>query len=177
MTAAPPIILPFKGVLPTIDADAWIAPGAVVIGDAHIGAQSSIWFGCVVRADVFSIRIGKRTNIQDGTVVHVTGGRFATVIGDDVLIGHQAMIHGCTLEDGAFVGMGATVMDGCVVAGGGMVAAGALLTPGKKVARGEVWGGNPARAIRGVTDAEIEQFKWATAHYAALAAEYKQALT
>lgn len=168
-----PILVPFKGKLPVIDPTAWIAPGAVIIGDVVIGAKSSVWFGCVLRGDVHAIRVGDRSNIQDGTVVHVTGGKFGVTIGDDVLIGHNCTIHGCTLDSGAFIGMGATVMDGCVVEGGAMVAAGALVTPGKQVRRGEVWGGSPAKLIRAVSAEEVTRFKWATDHYADLAQTYK----
>src|SRR6478735_1984408 len=118
---------PLQGIQPTVHETAFIAPGTHVIGDVHIGAGASLWFNCVARGDVNSIRIGARTNIQDGTIVHVTGGRFGTTIGSDVLIGHQCLIHGCRLEDESFIGMGATVMDGCVVERGAMLGAGSLL--------------------------------------------------
>ena len=127
----PGTILPFQGVYPTIAGDAFVADTAAVIGNVSIGAGSGIWFNCVLRGDVHTIRIGARSNIQDGTVIHVSRGTHATTIGDHVTVGHMCLIHGCTLEDRAFVGMNATVMDGCVVEGGGMVAAGALLTPCK----------------------------------------------
>lgn len=169
------LILPWRGVAPTIDADAWVAPTATVIGDVHLGAEASLWFGTVVRGDVHHIRIGRRTNIQDGSVVHVTTARFPTQIGDDVLVGHMAMIHGCTIESGAFIGMKACVMDGVVVESGAMVAAGALVTPGKRVKSGELWGGSPAKALRMLTDAEREHIANAPVRYARLAAEYKAA--
>ncbi len=105
---------------PSIDPSAWIAPTAAVIGDVRIGAGSGVWFHCVLRGDANFIQIGKRTNIQDGTIVHVDPGEFAAVIGDDVTIGHACIIHGCRLEDTAFVGMGATVMNGCVIESGGV---------------------------------------------------------
>src|SRR5580704_1425665 len=104
------IILPWKGKAPKIAPDAFIAPNATIIGDVVIGAQASIWFGCVLRGDVNSIRVGARSNIQDGTVVHVESEGCATFIGDDVLIGHLAMIHGATLENGSFIGMKATLL-------------------------------------------------------------------
>ncbi len=117
---------PYRGIRPTLHASVFIAPGTHVIGDVHIAEGASLWFNCVARGDVNSIRIGARTNIQDGTIVHVSGGRFGTSIGSDVLIGHQCLIHGCQLEDESFVGMGATVMDGCVVERRAMLGAGSL---------------------------------------------------
>jgi len=165
------ILLPWRGIAPRIDEAAWLAPTATVIGDVEVGAGSSIWFGAILRGDVNVIRIGRGTNIQDGSVIHVTRARFGTIIGNDVLVGHMAMIHGCTIEDGAFIGMKACVMDGAVVAGGGMVAAGALVTPGKRV--GPLWAGTPARFVREVTDAERRNMVEAPPRYAGLAAEYR----
>lgn len=168
-----PIILPYKGVSPTIHPDAWIAPGAVIIGDVHIGKDTSIWFGCVVRGDVHSIRIGERTNIQDGSVVHVTDGRAATTIGSDITIGHSALLHGCTLEDGSFIGMHATVMDHAVVQSGAMLAAGALLTPGKIVPTGELWAGNPAKHFRAMKQEEGDYIPWSAQHYIDISNNYR----
>ena len=120
----------FEGHLPRVAADAFIAPTAAVIGQVEIGAQSGVWFHCVLRGDTNFIRIGQRSNIQDGTIIHVNAGAQPTIIGDDVTVGHGCIIHACTLEDRTFVGMGATVLDGAVIEAGGMLAAGALLTPG-----------------------------------------------
>ena len=167
------IILPYKGMMPTIHPEAFIAPGAVVIGDVHVGKDANIWFGCVVRGDVNYIRIGERTNIQDGTIVHVTRKTAPTVIGADVTIGHQAVIHGCTLENESFVGMGACVIDGAVVETHGFVAAGAMLAPNKRVASGAMWAGNPARFFRELTDKEHAYFLESAAHYVDLAREYR----
>ena len=172
------LILPFGNLVPKIAGDAFIAANATVIGDVEIGALSGIWFGCVVRGDGNSIRIGERTNIQDGTVIHVNaerdGGRGAvgwrTTIGSDITVGHMALLHACTLEDGAFVGMKACVMDGCVVEGQGMVAAGALLTPGKRVRKGELWAGSPAKLMRQMSAAEFEYLTYSARHYVELAA-------
>ena len=100
-----PIILPYKGIMPTIAPDAFIAPGAVVIGDVHIGSKTNVWFGCVIRGDVNIIRIGERTNIQDGTVVHVTRKTGPTIIGSGITIGHSVLLHACTLEDDSLMGM------------------------------------------------------------------------
>jgi len=169
------LIIPFDGHVPQIAADAFIAPTATIIGDVEIGTASSVWYGCTVRGDVNHIRIGHSSNIQDHTVIHVDRRKFPAIIGDHVLVGHMCIIHGCTLEDGSFVGMNATVMDGCVVESGGMVAAGALLTPGKRVGRGELWGGRPAKFMRNLTDEQIAGFREATDHYARLAARHKAA--
>ena len=176
------LVVPFGNLVPKIAGDAFIAANATVIGDVEIGALSGIWFGCVVRGDGNSIRIGERTNIQDGTVIHVNaecdGGRGAvgwrTTIGSDITVGHMALLHACTLEDGAFVGMKAVVMDGCVVEGQGMVAAGALLTPGKRVRKGELWAGSPARLMRQMSAAEFEYLTYSARHYVELAAAYRR---
>lgn len=167
-----PLIKKFKGITPKIDESAFIAESAVLIGDVEIGEKSSIWYGCVLRGDVEKIRIGARSNIQDGTIVHVTSDKFGTYVGDDVLVGHNAIIHGCTLEDGAFVGMGAIVLDGAVVESGAMVAAGALVTPGKRVKSGELWGGNPAKKMRDLTPEQIAGLKHGSDHYVEVASQY-----
>ncbi len=167
-----PIILPYKGKLPKIAPDAFIAPGAVIIGDVEIGSKAGVWFGCVIRGDVNHIRIGERTNIQDGTVVHVTRVTSPTIIGSGVTIGHSVLLHGCTIEDGSFIGMHSTVMDDAVVSVGGMVAAGALVTPRKTVPKGEIWGGNPAKLLREMTQAEKDFIPVSADNYVRLAAEY-----
>jgi carbonic anhydrase/acetyltransferase-like protein (isoleucine patch superfamily) len=162
----------FEGKSPKIAPDAWIAPSAAVIGDVTIGAQSGIWFQCVLRGDTNFIRIGARANIQDGTIIHVNAGREATIIGDDVTVGHSALIHACTLEKRAFVGMHATVLDGAVIEEGGMLAAGALLTPGKRIGRNELWAGSPAKLWRIMDAEERAQFDWTATHYVELAQRY-----
>lgn len=165
-------ILPFKGTVPTLGQGVFVAPGATVIGDTVIGADTSVWFNCVIRGDVHEIRIGERTNIQDGTIVHVTGGKLGTYIGSDITIGHGAILHACTLEDACFIGMGAVVLDGVVVEKGAMVAAGAVVTPGKRVKAGELWAGNPARMLRRLSDEEIAFFPVSAAKYVELAHQY-----
>jgi carbonic anhydrase/acetyltransferase-like protein (isoleucine patch superfamily) len=169
----------FAGITPAIDPDAFVAPGARVIGDVTIGAGSSVWYNAVLRGDVASIRVGARSNIQDGSVVHVSGGtaggRWHTEIGDDVLIGHLAIIHGCVIESGGFVGLGAIVMDGCVVAG--MLAAGAMLTPGKRIGRGELWAGRPAKLLRILGEDEMARNRAGCAGYVELARRHRQALS
>lgn len=164
---------PFGSEWPQIADDVFIAAGARVIGRVTIGAGSSIWFNCVLRGDVGRITVGKRTNIQDGSIVHVTGGRFDTEIGDDVLIGHGCIIHGCRIESRAFIGMGSVVLDGAVVEGDAMLAAGALLTPGKIVKSGELWAGRPAKFLRQLTAGEIAGNRAGAAGYARLAQAYR----
>jgi carbonic anhydrase/acetyltransferase-like protein (isoleucine patch superfamily) len=166
-------IHPFGSERPQLADDVFIAPGAQVIGKVTIGTGSSVWFNCVLRGDVGRITVGERTNLQDGTIVHVTGGRFDTHIGDDVLIGHGCIIHGCRLENHTFVGMGAIVLDGAVVEADAMLAAGALLTPGKVVKSGELWAGRPAKFLRSLTAAEIAGNRAGAAGYARLAQVYR----
>jgi len=141
---------------PVIAESAWIAPNATVIADCHIGERSSVWYGCILRGDVHSIRVGTDTNIQDATVIHVTGGKFATTIGDRVTIGHRVLVHGATLHDDCFIGMGATLLDGVVVEPLGFVAAGALIPPGMVVKSGWLAMGSPAKLVREITPAEHE---------------------
>lgn len=145
-----------------------------MIGDVWVGEGASLWFGCVVRGDVCHVRIGARTNVQDGTIIHVTHTGIPTLIGQEVMIGHRCVIHACTVESRAFIGMGATLMDESVVESGAMVAAGALLTPGKRAKSGELWGGVPARRLREVTAAEQEEWVHQVEHYVGLATTYRE---
>ena len=164
-------IVPFGGKAPRIHSSAFIAPGCRIIGDVEIGADASIWYNCVIRGDSNFIRVGARSNIQDGTVVHCDSPKpkrpdgFPTIIGEDVLIGHMAMIHGCTLEDRAFVGLGAIVMDGARVESDAMLAAGAMLTTGKVIASRQMWMGRPAVYARDLTDAALEDMRAGAAGY------------
>jgi carbonic anhydrase/acetyltransferase-like protein (isoleucine patch superfamily) len=166
------VLLPFEGKTPRIDPSAWVAPTAVVLGDVEIGAQSSVWFHCVLRGDTNVIRIGARTNIQDGSILHVNRDTFACILGDDVTVGHGAIVHACTVEDGGFVGMGATVLDGAVIEAGGVLAAGALLPPGKRIGRNELWTGTPARFKRVIDAEEQARFAATATHYVDLAARH-----
>ena len=160
--------------VPRIHPSAFIAPGCRIIGDVEIGEDASIWYNCVIRADVNHIRIGARSNVQDGTVIHCDSpgdgierpiDGWPTIIGNDVLIGHMAMVHGCTLEDRAFVGLGAIVMDGCVVEGDAMLAAGALLSPGKVVPARQLWAGRPAKYMRDIPDDAVMRLRGGVERY------------
>ncbi|MDP6688991.1 MAG: gamma carbonic anhydrase family protein [Alphaproteobacteria bacterium] len=148
-------IMTYEGVTPDIDPTAFVAAGAHVIGTVSIGAQSSVWYNCVVRGDEEPIHIGARTNIQDGSTVHTSKGIADTWIGDNVLIGHMCLLHGCRLEDRAFVGMGSIVLDHAVIEGQAMLAAGAVLTPGKRIPSGQLWGGSPAKFMRDLRPEEL----------------------
>lgn len=180
MSYAPsPIILSYRGefypegVSPRIDPAAFVAPGAAVIGDVEIGADAGVWFSCAVRGDVNKIRIGERTNVQDGTVIHVTRYTGPTIIGANVTIGHAVLLHACTIEDEAFIGMRATLMDGVVVEKGAWVAAGALVTPNKRIPAGELWVGSPAKFFRKMTPHEQAFISQSAQNYVDLANEYK----
>lgn len=167
------MIRAYKNIVPVIAPDAFIAEGVVVIGDVHIGSESNIWFGCVIRGDVNSIRIGSRTNVQDGTVIHVTRETGPTFIGSNITIGHSVLLHACTLEDDCFIGMHSTVMDGAVVESGAWVGAGALVTPGKRIPKGQIWAGNPARFLRNITPEEMKFMAGNSTHYVELSRDYK----
>ena len=175
-------MLSFGGRTPLIDPTAFVAPGAQLIGDIEIGPEASIWYNCVLRGDVNRIRIGARTNIQDGSVLHVDSPRpghpdgHPTIIGEDVLIGHLAMVHGCILRDRAFVGLGAIVMDGCEIESDAMLAAGAMLTPGKRIPGGQLWAGRPAKYVRDLSDADLQGMRAGVAHYVELARAHAEAL-
>ena len=170
----------FEGVKPSVAEDAWIDPAALLIGDVVIGAQSSVWPQCVLRGDVHRIRIGARTNIQDATVVHVahdgefTPGGFPTEVGDDVTVGHRAIIHACSIGDRVLIGMGAIVMDGAVVAPDVMIAAGALVPPGRELESGWLYVGSPAKPARELTDDERRMLVYSARHYVANARRHAQ---
>ena len=165
-----------NGVAPRLGVGAWVAPTATVIGDVVLGPDASVWFGCVVRGDTAPIRVGARTNVQDGSVLHVTGNALPCTLGDDVTVGHMALVHACTLEDHAFVGMGAQVLDGAVIEEGGMLAAGGLLTPGKRIGRRELWSGRPARKVRDMGEEERARWDETARHYVELAALFRAGL-
>jgi len=162
----------FGGHRPRIGREVFLAETCVVIGDVVIGDQSSIWYGTVVRGDMYPIRIGARTNLQDGTIVHITGDQFATTIGDDCTIGHAAIIHGCAIEDHCLIGMGSTILDGARIGRGSLVGAGALVTPGTVIPPDSLVLGAPARAVRPIKPSEREQIEYGGAHYVELARRY-----
>jgi carbonic anhydrase/acetyltransferase-like protein (isoleucine patch superfamily) len=166
------------GFHPTIAADVYIDPDSVVIGDVEIGAGSSVWPMTVIRGDIHHIRIGERTSVQDGSVLHVTHAGpynpdgFPLIIGDDVTIGHKAMLHGCTIGNRILVGMSAVIMDGAVVNDEVIIAAGTLVPPGKVLESGYLYLGNPVRQARSLTDKESKFFRYTSKRYVDLAADY-----
>jgi len=168
-------LLPYREHRPRLAPDAFAAPGAVLIGDVEVGSEASIWFGCVVRGDVCHVRIGARTNFQDGSIIHVSRAGLATQIGVEATIGHGCIVHACTLEDRAFVGMGSVVLDGARIESEGMLGAGSLLPPGKRIGARELWLGRPARLVRRLSDDELEANAERNRHYVELAREYRAA--
>jgi carbonic anhydrase/acetyltransferase-like protein (isoleucine patch superfamily) len=167
-------ILPFEGKEPQIDATAFIASGARIIGDVTIGQQASVWYNCVLRGDIHRIVVGARSNVQDGSIFHVEGPRpdtdgCPTMVGEECVIGHMAVLHGATLEDRAFVGMGAVAMDDSRIGAGAMLAAGALLGPGKHIPPREIWVGRPARFLRLADEAQVDKIRFQTERYCRLA--------
>lgn len=169
-------LLPYRGILPRIAPDAFLAPGVCVIGDVAVGSESSLWFGVVARGDVAPIRIGARTSVQDATVVHTSSAPIPTIVGDDVTVGHACILHACTVEDRAFVGMGSIVMDGAVIESGAMLGAGSLLPAGGRVPAGELWLGRPARFRRRIDPAEAAEWLAGCRRYVGLAAAYRAAI-
>jgi carbonic anhydrase/acetyltransferase-like protein (isoleucine patch superfamily) len=162
-------------IAPTIDEGAWAAPSADLIGDVRLGPRASVWFGAVIRADNTPILIGAESNVQDGAVGHSDPGAPLT-IGARVTVGHQAILHGCTIGDQALIGMGARVLNGAVIGPNSLVGAGALVTEGKSFEAGMLIVGAPARAIRALTEAEIAALALSAAHYAEKAGHYAQKL-
>ncbi|MBB3230861.1 gamma carbonic anhydrase family protein [Halomonas stenophila] len=171
-------IRPWKGVTPQLGERVYIDPAGVVLGDVVLGDDSSVWPMAVVRGDMHRIRIGARVSVQDGSVLHITHASdfnpdgFPLTIGDDVTIGHKAILHGATLGSRILVGMGAIVMDGAVVEDEVIIAAGAVVTPGKHLAGGHVYAGNPAKALRPIKDKERAFFPYTAGNYVKLKDEY-----
>lgn len=169
-------IYPYRGALPTLGERVFLAPGAFLTGRVEVGDDVSFWFNTTARGDVNTIRIGARTNIQDGTVLHVTHEKFPLVIGEGVVIGHGAVVHGCTLEDGALIGIGATILDGAVVEAGAQVGAGAVVAPGKRVKSGQLVMGVPARPVRDLLPDERANIRETAERYVRLKEEYRAVL-
>ena len=142
------LIRPVNGKHPAIDESCWIAENATIVGDVIMGPNCSVWFQAVIRGDVHSIKMGEKVNVQDGAVVHCTYQKHPTNIGNNVSIGHKAIVHGCTIHDNVLIGMGAIVMDDCVIESNCIIGAGAVVTQGTRVESGSVYVGNPARKIK-----------------------------
>lgn len=172
ITAHGGTLTPFQQIWPTVPDSAFVFHGAQLVGSVTLGEGASIWHNCVLRGDVNHIVIGDRTNIQDSTMIHVSTRTYPTTIGDDVLVAHKAMLHGCRLENNSFVGMCGIVMDNAVIEPDGMLAAGGMLTPGKIIKRGELWAGSPAKFVRFVKDSELEKNRSMAEHYRRLAVQH-----
>lgn len=169
---------PYLDAMPRLGQRVYVDPAAIIIGAVELGDDASVWPLCVVRGDVHHIRIGARSNIQDGAIIHVTHdgpytpGGFPTLVGDDVTVGHGAILHACTIEDFVLIGMGARVLDGVTVKKYGFVGAGAVVPPGKTIGEAELWLGNPARLVRRLDDRQIEQLHYSAQHYVRLKDRY-----
>jgi carbonic anhydrase/acetyltransferase-like protein (isoleucine patch superfamily) len=179
MTDAPDaraLLLQYDGHVPRVAHDAFIAPSAQLIGNIQIGSEASIWYGCILRGDVNQIRVGDRSNLQDGVIVHGSPGTSPASIGSDVLVGHGALIHGCDLRDGCFIGMRAVILNNAVVETGALVAAGALVAEDTVVPRGEIWGGMPARKIGMLKPTMAEKMRESVQHYVELGRKHAAAI-
>lgn len=172
---------PYLGRLPTLGQRVYVDPAAIVIGDVVLGDDVSIWPGTIIRGDVNFIRIGARSNVQDGTIIHVSHhspynqAGYPTLVGEDVTVGHGVILHACTIGDRCLIGMGARLLDGATVQTHGFVGAGAVVGPGKTIGEGELWLGNPARLARTLSDKEIESLLYSAQHYVRLKDQYRNA--
>ncbi len=166
-------ILPYRGILPRLDASVFVAEGARIVGDVEIGLDSSVWFNAVIRGDVHRVRIGQRTNVQDNAVLHVTHERFPLTIGNEVTIGHAAVLHGCTIEDRCLIGMGVIVLDGASVGAESMVAAGSLVLEGFTVPPGMLVAGVPAGVKRPLTADERRSLVESALNYVEYVSSYR----
>lgn len=169
-------VYPYLDKAPNLGEGVFIAPSAVVIGDVTLGDNVNIWYNATLRGDVERIQIGARTNIQDNAVGHVTTDKHALIIGEDVTVGHGAILHGCTIHNKALIGMGAKVLDGAIIEDEAFVAAGALISPGKIVKSGWLWAGVPAKPIRQITSEERAYLGWSSTHYVELSVKHAQSL-
>ena len=163
----------FKGTSPLVDASAYVDESAQVIGDVQIGAESSVWMNVVIRGDVNHIRIGKRTNIQDLTMVHVMRETHPTIIGDEVTVGHSAVVHGTTIEDRVLIGMGAVLLNGVHIESDCVIAAGTLLTEGTRIPARSLVMGRPGKVTRQLTDIEIAEIRWYSDNYVSYRLDYR----
>ncbi|MBK9155115.1 MAG: gamma carbonic anhydrase family protein [Chloracidobacterium sp.] len=171
------MLIPFNGKHPSVDPSAFIADDAVLIGDVVIGEGASIWFGSLVRGDVNYIRIGDRTNIQDGTMIHVSSKTHPTVLENDITVGHRVTLHGCYVETGCLIGIGAILLDGVRIGRNSLIAAGSLLTPGTVIPPRSMVMGSPAKVKRELTDEEVAGIEKNVAGYVELAAAYRSRLS
>jgi carbonic anhydrase/acetyltransferase-like protein (isoleucine patch superfamily) len=167
------MIVPYHGRVPRIDPSAYVQDSAQVIGDVEIGAHSSVWFNVVIRGDVHQVRIGARTNIQDNSTIHVTGGQWATIVGDDVTVGHGVILHGCRVADRCLIGIGAIVLDGVEIEADCLIAAGSLVAPGTRIPAGHLAKGSPAKVARPLRPDELTHLKQSAANYVEHAASYR----
>ncbi|HEX9927835.1 MAG TPA: gamma carbonic anhydrase family protein [Pyrinomonadaceae bacterium] len=167
------LIKSFRGVEPRIHETAFVAENAVIIGDVEIGEQSSVWYGSILRADVNSIRIGARTNIQDASVIHVTSKTHDTVLEDEITLGHRVTLHGCYIETGSLIGIGAIVLDGARVGRNSLVAAGSLVTPNTEIPPRSLVMGSPARVKRELSEEEVKDLARFWQNYVELSKHYR----
>ena len=167
------LIKSFRGVEPRIHETAFVAENVVIIGDVEIGEQSSVWYGSILRADVNSIRIGARTNIQDASVIHVTSKTHDTVLEDEITLGHRVTIHGCYIETGSLIGIGAIVLDGARVGRNSLIAAGSLVTPNTEIPPHSLVMGSPARVKRELSDEEVKDLARFWQNYIELTKHYR----
>jgi carbonic anhydrase/acetyltransferase-like protein (isoleucine patch superfamily) len=159
------MIIEYNGATPRIASTAFVAENASIIGDVHIGEHSSVWYNCVLRGDCYYIRIGDYTNIQDGTIIHVTSGQSATIIGNKVTVGHGVVLHGCTVKNRALVGIGSIILDDAIIGEGSFIAAGSLVTPGTVIPPRSLVMGSPAKIRRQVSDDELARIDEHWEHY------------
>ena len=167
------MLIALEALRPHVDPTAYVQSSAQVIGDVHLGPDTSVWFNVVLRADGFPIRIGARSNVQDNSTVHVATGRHPTLVGEDVTVGHNVVLHGCTVGDRCLIGIGAIVLDRCVIGDDCMVGAGALVTPGTIIPAGHLALGSPAKVVRPLSDAERAHIAQSARNYVANAARYR----
>ena len=178
-----PSLRAFHDKSPTLGQRVYIDPACTVIGEVELGDDVSVWPGTVIRGDVNHIRIGARTNVQDGTVIHVSHdspynkGGYPTLVGEGVTIGHGCIIHACSIGDYCLIGMGACILDGAVIEANAFIAAGAVIGPGKRVRSGELWAGNPARLMRQLSEKDIEGLRYSADHYVRLKDQYLASAT
>jgi carbonic anhydrase/acetyltransferase-like protein (isoleucine patch superfamily) len=179
MNSAMTSLRPFLDKMPVVGERVYVDPACTIIGDVRIGDDASIWPGTVIRGDVNHIRIGARTNVQDGTIIHVSHdspynkGGYPTLIGEGVTVGHGCILHACTIGDYCLIGMGACILDGAVIEANAFIAAGAVVGPGKVVRSGELWAGNPARLMRQLSDKDIEGLRYSADHYVKVKDQYR----